>query len=164
MHEQNIVHRYSLIFIGTLLSQKSQHNPRDACYFNLMMDPSKVIPNGFHFGSVWTKDGFKKIEWRERWSVRPVKYYFVDFGLSHRYPGGLTNIMDYGRFGQDRSVPEMSTTVPYDPFKADVYQLGNVFKRFVEVCDGPSCQKAWLSSFEFRNTKGWRRSRLFVMS
>jgi hypothetical protein len=98
-----------------------------------MMDPSKVIPDGFHFSNVLTQDGFKKIKWRERWSVEPVKYYLIDFGLSRRYPAGSTGIIDRGRFGQDRSVPEMSSTAPYDPFKADVYRLGNVFKQLIEV-------------------------------
>lgn len=106
---------------------------RDACYFNLMMDPSKVIPKGFRFSKPHTRDGLKRLVWRERWSVRPIKYYFIDFGLSEQYPFGLKNIRDYGIFGQDRTVPEMSVTIPYDPFKADVYQLGNVFKRLIEV-------------------------------
>lgn len=92
-----------------------------------------MIPSGFHFCAPRTEDGFKDLVWHERWSVRPVKYYFIDYGLSYQYPAGLTDIRDYGRFGQDRTVPEMSVEVSYDPFKADVYQLGNVFKRLMEV-------------------------------
>ncbi|RDB18694.1 hypothetical protein Hypma_014745 [Hypsizygus marmoreus] len=118
MHEHNIVHR-------------------DACFYNLMMDTSKAMPRGFHFARWRSHDGLKYgLHWHDRWSVRPVKYYFIDFGLSHQYPRGRKNILDGGIFGQDRTVPEMSITVPYDPFKADVYQLGNVFLKAISEYEG----------------------------
>jgi hypothetical protein len=100
-----------------------------------MMDTSKVIPKGFHFAFWRSHDGVvtKRFEWRERWSVRPIQYYFIDFGLSCHYPAGLTNIRDLGIFGQDKTVPERSLTVPYDPFKLDIYQLGNVIIQVAEV-------------------------------
>ncbi|RDB18654.1 hypothetical protein Hypma_014742 [Hypsizygus marmoreus] len=118
MHEHNIAHK-------------------DACRLNLMMDVSKVIPRGFHYGYFFTHDGTSiDFKWRDRWTVRPVSYYFIDFGLSHQYPTGLENILDDGLFGQDRTVPEMSLTVPYDPFKADVYQLGNAFLQVIAKYEG----------------------------
>ncbi|RDB18666.1 hypothetical protein Hypma_014747 [Hypsizygus marmoreus] len=118
MHEHNIVHR-------------------DACLYNMMMDASKAIPRGFHFASGLSHDGLNfGLHWHDRWLVRPVQYYFIDFGLSHQYPRGLKNILDAGIFGQDRTVPEMSTTVPYDPFMADVYQLGNVFMEIISKYEG----------------------------
>ncbi|RDB20053.1 hypothetical protein Hypma_013004 [Hypsizygus marmoreus] len=116
MHEHNIAHR-------------------DACYFNLMLDASNIVPNGFHFIRRATEDGVKPIKELERWSVRPVKYYFIDFELSTKYPAGATHVMDVGFLGQDKSVPEMSLTVPYNPFKVDVYQLGNVFLGIVDKYD-----------------------------
>jgi len=33
-----------------------------------------------------------------------------------------------GTSGQDQSAPELSSDVPYDPFKVDVYTLGKVFQ------------------------------------
>ncbi|KIM39260.1 hypothetical protein M413DRAFT_29437 [Hebeloma cylindrosporum] len=42
-----------------------------------------------------------------------------------------------GLWGQDRSVPEMPFTIPSDPLKVDVYQLGNVIKKLMT---------AWISS------------------
>jgi hypothetical protein len=100
-----------------------------------MMDASKAIPKGFHFGNWFSHDGvnFDKFQWRDRWSVRPVNYYFIDFGLSFRYRAGLKNIRDLGIFGQDKTVPERSLTVPYDPFKLDIYQLGNVIIKVAGV-------------------------------
>lgn len=80
-----------------------------------------------------TRDGFEPITSRDRWDVRPVKYYFIDFELSTRYPAGQIGILDVGVLGQDRSVPESSNTVPYDPFKMDIYQLGNAFLNIIDV-------------------------------
>ncbi len=40
-----------------------------------------------------------------------------------------------GRKGRNQQIPELSSTVPYDAFKVDVYALGDVYvKEFVEVC------------------------------
>ncbi|KAF5379481.1 hypothetical protein D9615_006630 [Tricholomella constricta] len=109
---------------------------RDACYFNLMMDASKVVPRGFHFAQRMTNDGVSlTFRWRARWSVRPVPYHFIDFGISRRYPTGLKDVKDTTRLGQDRSAPEYARPEPYDPFKADVYQLGNVFLKVIEPYD-----------------------------
>lgn len=132
MHRHNIAHRFG--FFGRWYDLQLTVKIRDACYRNLMMDPSKVIPKGFHFANQDSEDGLEKdIKFRDRWSVRPVRYFFIDFGLSYRYPPGETNILDYGRFGQDRSVPKMSVTVPYDPFKLDIYQLGNTFMELIDI-------------------------------
>ncbi|RDB27848.1 hypothetical protein Hypma_002137 [Hypsizygus marmoreus] len=118
MHEHNIAHR-------------------DACLFNLMMDASQLIPKGVYFNEWMTHDGVNyDFEWRERASVKSLQYYFIDFELSHRYPPGLKNIKDTGIYGQDRSVPERSLTVPYDPFKVDIYQIGNVLLNIIGRYNG----------------------------
>lgn len=42
--------------------------------------------------------------------------------------------MVVGDVGRDAEVPELSWDVPYDPFKADIYALGNLFdKEFEQV-------------------------------
>ncbi|KAJ7480034.1 hypothetical protein B0H11DRAFT_2422641 [Mycena galericulata] len=106
--------------------------PRDACSLNLMMDPTNVIPRGFHFSAPWTEDGVEYgVYWRPRSSVSPVDYYFIDFGLSDYWPDGPENTWTVGVFGQDRTVPELSATIPYNPFKVDIYQLGNVFAKLI---------------------------------
>jgi hypothetical protein len=62
-----------------------------------------------------------------------VKYYFIDFGISTRFLEGETHLVT-GIHGRDQDVPELSNTVPYDPFKVDVFILGNTYKkRLVEV-------------------------------
>lgn len=63
----------------------------------------------------------------------PVRYFYVDFGLSVRFPPGSPTLV-VGDVGRDAEVPELSSTVPYDPFKADIYALGNLFdKEFEQV-------------------------------
>lgn len=101
---------------------------------NIMMDPSKI--GGFHFARWWTTDGLKrKMTWKERWSVRPTNYYFIDFETSIRYPP-LTSfpkrymIPNVGICGQDKAVPEFTDGSKfYDGFKLDVYQVGNALRR-----------------------------------
>ncbi|KAJ3013593.1 hypothetical protein NUW54_g1546 [Trametes sanguinea] len=61
----------------------------------------------------------------------PVRYYYVDFGLSVRFPENAPTMV-VGDVGRDDEVPELSSTVPYDAFKADVYALGNLFDKEFE--------------------------------
>ncbi|KAF4613463.1 hypothetical protein D9613_008123 [Agrocybe pediades] len=111
---------------------------RDMCWGNLMLDTSKTIPNGHHFSDWSTEDGLRKpIQWKERWKVRPNQYHIIDFGISVRCPPEATGVVGFGVWGQDRSVPEMTGgTAVFDPFKTDIYQLGNVFKQCIERYDG----------------------------
>ncbi|KIM39295.1 hypothetical protein M413DRAFT_196909 [Hebeloma cylindrosporum] len=114
LHEQNIAHM-------------------DFCWFNIMMDGSRMVPKGWHFGDQLSHDGISSgdFEWLDRWSVRPVQYYVIDFELSQRMKSKDHPPLFVGSWGQDRSVPEMSFTSPSDPFKVDVYQLGNVIKKLM---------------------------------
>ncbi|KAF8173078.1 kinase-like domain-containing protein [Pholiota molesta] len=119
MHEHNVVHR-------------------DVCMTNLAMDISKVIPKGSHFARWETHNGlhWDHFEWKERWSVRPVQYFIIDFGISLPLPE--KNLVTFGVWGRDKTVPEMSPTNQYDPFKVDIYQLGRVFLDMIEEYDGLS--------------------------
>lgn len=59
----------------------------------------------------------------------PSKYYFIDFGLSTKFPnfeGRELVVFDGGMFSR---YPELSDdkATPYDPFKADVYALSRLF-------------------------------------
>ncbi|KAF5379389.1 hypothetical protein D9615_006643 [Tricholomella constricta] len=130
----------SQALIGLEFMHEHNVSHRDASYFNLMMDASKVVPRGFHYFHETTHDGLnREFEWLQRWSVKPVQYYFIDFDISHRY---LTSkdVKEMSRLGQDKSVPEYLRPGPYDPFKADVYQLGNTLLKAIKP-DGTDIQK-----------------------
>ncbi|PPQ80958.1 LOW QUALITY PROTEIN: hypothetical protein CVT26_003529 [Gymnopilus dilepis] len=108
---------------------------RDACWYNIMMDHSKMVPKGTHFCLPSSHDGVRNgLTWKSRWSVRPVQYYFIDFGISVRCPSPDTKVL--GVLAQDKTTPELSNTVPYSPFPVDIYQIGNVFKRIIKEYEG----------------------------
>lgn len=136
LHEHCIAHRYEFAVDGIL---KADPRPpdRDFCYYNIMIDPSRLIPHGFHpFGPLVPPDGrrdmYERFKWNSRWSVRPNRYFVIDFGMSEHY-NRRDGIRVLGHLGQDRSVPEMSDTVPYDPFPMDIYQFGNMLARIYKV-------------------------------
>lgn len=59
----------------------------------------------------------------------PVRYYFIDYGLSSRFPATATSRLVTGDDGRDQDVPELSATVPYDPFPVDVFTIANMFRK-----------------------------------
>ena len=59
-----------------------------------------------------------------------VRYYFIDFGISTRVTGPGPYLVT-GQNGRDPSAPELSDDVPYDPFKVDIFVLGNFLRKRV---------------------------------
>ena len=99
-----------------------------------MMDEPRVIPKGSHFGRPDSHDGSGyNLTWLHRCSVAPVDYYYIDFGLSAWYPRGKETARNIGVVGQVKTVPELSDTVPYNPFQVDIYQLGHTILKVIEV-------------------------------
>lgn len=103
-----------------------------------MMDGSTLFPDGFHpvldFAS---PDLAEPSAWHYlRYTLpHPVKYYFTDFGISVHIPHEQQPKFVTGTHGIDRSPPELSATLPYDPFKLDIFILGNFFRKTIyEVC------------------------------
>ncbi|KAF8508935.1 hypothetical protein BU17DRAFT_56469 [Hysterangium stoloniferum] len=119
MHENNVAHR-------------------DACWFNIMMDATNLIPRGFHHVDTHSHDGnrYSKFTYKTRISVAPVQYYFIDFGLSSRFSSFEGRRLVIGTVGQNYFVPEFSSPVPYDPFPIDIYQVGGVIMNLVEIYYG----------------------------
>lgn len=94
------------------------------------MDAAQLFPQGFHpQRPSLAADGSDFAPVRRRYQVPFPKYYIIDFGIStwfkegHEGPRLVTGIDC-----QDKTVPELSDPVPYDPFKVDIYTLGNLFK------------------------------------
>jgi hypothetical protein len=99
-----------------------------------MMDESRVIPKGSHYARINSHDGVGyNLTWRHRCVVAPVDYYYIDFGLSASFPDGKETATNFGVVGQVKSVPELSDTVPYNPFQVDIYQLGFTILEVIEV-------------------------------
>ncbi|KAJ7154563.1 kinase-like domain-containing protein [Mycena filopes] len=115
MHEQNIVHF-------------------DIAPQNMMMDESRVVPQGSHFCNPRTHTGIWGLfSWNDRCTVPPVDYYYIDFGLSSFYPDGQDTARRLGTLRTFPTIPELSATVPYNPFKADIFQLGLTMHKSIDA-------------------------------
>ncbi|KAJ6525996.1 kinase-like domain-containing protein [Mycena capillaripes] len=107
---------------------------RDICTANLVVDPSRMIPGGFHFVCPYlASDGVHFLytihDMKSRTMAGPLQYYYIDFGLSVRFPSFETRELVTGEYGRLRKhVPEISESVPYDPFKADVRLVGEMIR------------------------------------
>ena len=102
------------------------------------MDARPIYPHGWHFKARnYAPDGITVVTPLARIDY-PVRYYFIDYGLAHRFlPGQSHFVLDWG--GGDDDVPELERLQPYDPFKVDVFTVGNVFfKDLYQVCTLPN--------------------------
>ncbi|KAG9047865.1 hypothetical protein FS837_001341 [Tulasnella sp. UAMH 9824] len=98
---------------------------RDCAFDNILMDGRALFPNGWHPQTfLATRDALDSAGRPALREVRDLRYYFIDFGLSTHGES-----MTLGEDGQEEA-PELSLTVPYDPYKLDVYILGKAYARF----------------------------------
>ncbi|EIW62129.1 uncharacterized protein TRAVEDRAFT_70311 [Trametes versicolor FP-101664 SS1] len=112
MHEHNVAHRRS-----------------DCAYGNVMMDVTAMYPKGYHpLHWEMLSDTVTPAPTLPRSSVL-VTYYFIDFGISTLFSPDDASKLVVGVKGLEGTVPELSETVPYDPFKTDVYILGALFRK-----------------------------------
>ena len=97
-----------------------------------MMDGAPLYPGGFHpIRRRFSPDVIDELKPLSR-SDHPVRYYYIDFGLSERFAPGAPSLV-IGDVGRDAEVPELSSTVPYDGYKADIHALGNLFHKELEL-------------------------------
>lgn len=131
LHEKGVAHRYVLehcFECGVLIPPGS-----DCVFHNFLMDPGAMYPEGFHPAQVAYKPDCSGLaEYLPRSAVG-VKYYFADFGISVHIPDTGRPRLVTGDLGRDQDPPELSPTLPYDPFKLDVFIIGNMFKQ--QFCD-----------------------------
>jgi hypothetical protein len=99
-----------------------------------MMDETRVVPNGSHFTNPYGHDGVNSnLTWQHRCTVAPVQYFYIDFGLSGRYPEGQDSALAVGVSGQLKDLPEFSSSAPYNLFKLDICQLGRTILEVIKV-------------------------------
>lgn len=100
---------------------------------NILLDADTMYPGGFHpLDLNKTPDYSSVAKYISRTSAG-AKYYYVDFGISVYIPDDMGTKLVTGVFGRDRDPPELSLEKPYDPFKLDIFIVGNMFKK--EFCD-----------------------------
>ncbi|KAF8490400.1 hypothetical protein JB92DRAFT_1306645 [Gautieria morchelliformis] len=124
------------IFEGLLFMHRHHVAHRDCSGPNIMMDGTKLYPDGFHpMQPWWTPNRLRRAKHRTR-TERPPKYYLTDFGLSRRYDPKAGPGLELPIRGNDKTVPEFQGNGYYqasDPFATDVYYIGNEIKtRFLQ--------------------------------
>lgn len=102
---------------------------RDCVMNNILFDADAMYPEGFHPVTLtMTPDYSALAKYTSRASVG-VKYYYVDFGISVYIPEAVGPKLVTGILGRDQDPPELSGDDPYDPFKLDIFIIGNMFAR-----------------------------------
>ncbi|KAH7889230.1 kinase-like domain-containing protein [Phlebopus sp. FC_14] len=101
---------------------------RDCANRNIMMDGRQLARAQWHpMVPTVTLDYRHRVTFNSRSAVK-VRYYFIDFGFStHFQPGQARSVV--GSKCRDPDPPELSDVTAYDPFKLDIFLLGNVFKK-----------------------------------
>jgi hypothetical protein len=96
---------------------------------NVLMDAIRMFPQGFHpVEDIFLHDLMTPAPTTPRLDAG-VKYHFVDYGISSYFPADSQPQPVLGDAGSDQDVPELSDTEPYDPFKVDIFSIGNVLRR-----------------------------------
>lgn len=145
---------------------------------NVMMDARALYEEPFHpFYQSRALDGKRPIYPKYLRSQRPVRYYFIDFGYAKWFRDDKEPRTVVG-FRAREQTPEQMEGNPYDPFKADVYQLGAILRRDlipristldfllpiarqmteVEPSQRPSLAKArQVMNTQFAGLSGWKK-------
>jgi hypothetical protein len=96
-----------------------------------MFDPSEMYPEGYHPIQLSRDRDYRRRTKRYSRTKRPPRYYLIEFGLSRRYPS--RDALDEPR-GGDMSAPEHRRGGRCNPFRTDIYYLGNfVREHFMRV-------------------------------
>ncbi|KAF8494179.1 kinase-like domain-containing protein [Russula emetica] len=107
MHERNVAHR-------------------DCTANNVKFGASGMYPKGYHPIQLNRSPNFKGQARRYTRTARPPRYYLIDFGLSRRYSS--RNALDEPLRGGDKSAPEHRHGGRCNPFRTDIYYLGNLVR------------------------------------
>ncbi|KAJ7246812.1 kinase-like domain-containing protein [Mycena haematopus] len=117
------------IFEGLQFMHHHHVAHRDCNSNNIMMDGAPLYPKGFHPQDQKRTPDFKSNASHYARTRLPVKYYFIDFGLSRRYDPANGSPLEPIILGGDKSPPEHSNPGDCDPFPTDIYFLGNLIRR-----------------------------------
>jgi hypothetical protein len=120
---------------------------RDCSLKNVLVDAAHMYPLGFHpVEDLFLDDITTPAPTIPRLEAG-VKYYFVDYGISSYFPAGSQRELVLGIAGRDQDVPELSNNVPYDPFKVDIFTVGNVLRGEIQTVGFHSLRLISLSHF-----------------
>ncbi|CAL1706289.1 unnamed protein product [Somion occarium] len=123
------------IFEGLQFMHQCHVAHRDCMNLNIMMDPKPLFPDMYHPISVRMKKDLSGTAKHYTRTAHPVKYYFIDFGISRKYSPDNPHPLEPPIRGGDKTVPEFQRShQPRDPFPTDIYYLGNLIREdFLET-------------------------------
>ncbi|OJT15428.1 hypothetical protein TRAPUB_8016 [Trametes pubescens] len=115
---------------GTQFMHEHHFAHRDCQAPNILYDPRPLYPNMFHPRVTDKSRDWKGTAKHSTRTLNPVKYYFIDFGLSRRYDPKDGPPREHPILGGDKSVPEFRNWNGelLDPFPTDIYYLGNIIR------------------------------------
>ncbi|QRV72161.1 Tyrosine kinase specific for activated [Ceratobasidium sp. AG-Ba] len=144
---------------------------------NIMMDAQPLFTEPFHpYHPFKALDGRTTLYPRYARSQKPVRYYYIDFGYSKRFKEGEGRMVS--GWNAREQAPEQVDGDPYDPFKADIYQLGAILRRDLipsnaslsfllpiarQMTEEQPCKRPTLAvarrgmNDQFENLSGWRK-------
>lgn len=101
-----------------------------------MVDSTPLYEEPIHPVARWMNKAFTREAKPRMRTVHPVRYYYIDFGLTQRYDPKDGPPRSPIGYGGDLTVPEFDIGVAdCDPFPVDIYRLGNFIREyFLDVC------------------------------
>ncbi|TFY54998.1 hypothetical protein EVG20_g9481 [Dentipellis fragilis] len=126
---------FTQLFEGLQFLHERKIAHRDCCRPNIMMDATSMYPKPWHFVELNMRRDWKGKAKHYTRTERPVKYYYVDFGLSQHYkPEDILTWppLTLPVHGADKTAPENRDEkyeTPCNPFATDIYYLGNLIRQ-----------------------------------
>ncbi|TFY71464.1 hypothetical protein EVG20_g1532 [Dentipellis fragilis] len=104
---------------------------RDCSIANILMDPNRIFPHGFHMDHVFDDARGRELSaLRTRTQVGGAKYYIIDFGESIKFGPAESILIDVWSKATVHAPETLNENrPPYDPFKADIYAMGESLKQ-----------------------------------
>ncbi|KAI0312536.1 hypothetical protein OF83DRAFT_637400 [Amylostereum chailletii] len=133
-----VVSLFTQLFEGVQFMHEHHVAHRDCTELNVMMDASGMYRHPYHPQMRQRRRDWKgKAKYHSR-TLRPPRYYLIDFGLSRQYDPAKGPPLEMPLHGGDKSPPEHETyETPCNPFFTDVYYLGNLIREvFIEKYEG----------------------------
>ncbi|KAG8791258.1 hypothetical protein FRC12_009739 [Ceratobasidium sp. 428] len=116
------------IFEGLEYLHENEIAHCDIAPANIMMDKHPLYDEPFHpVHQQYTPDIKRRVSPKRNRSQKPVRYYYIDFGYAKWFQNPTHARLVIGIHARE-AAPEQQSG-PYNPFKADVYQLGALLRR-----------------------------------
>lgn len=117
------------LFDGLSFMHRNNVAHRDIASPNVMMDARPLYKEPFHpFYQTHSLDTKRLIYPHYRRSEKNARYYYIDLGYAKWFRDPGTPRLVVGRDARE-TAPEQEEGNPYDPFLADIYQLGTMLHR-----------------------------------